>query len=94
MIEGSRFFVTFMDDVSRKTWIYFLKSKNQVYVKFKQFHALVTNESGLTMKKLHSNNGGEYMDLWLQKFLDEQGIVHQPVAPYTPEHNRVAERKN
>ncbi len=84
----------FMDDVSRKTWIYFLKLKNQVYAKFKQFHALVTNESGLTMKKLCSDNSGEYVDLKLQKFLDEQGIMHQPAAPYTPEHNGVAERKN
>ncbi len=61
-IGGSRYFVMFMDNVLRKIWIYFLKSKDQVYTKFRQFHALVTNKSEMTMKKLHSNNSGEYMD--------------------------------
>ncbi len=55
---------------------------------------MVTNESEMTMKKLHSNNSGEYIDSQLQKFLDEQGIIHQPAAPYTLKHNGVAERKN
>ncbi len=68
-IGGSRYFITFTDNVSKKTWIYFLKSKDQVYTKFRQFHALVTNKSGMTMKKLHSDNGGEYVDSQLQKFL-------------------------
>ncbi len=57
-----RYFIMFMDNILRKTWIYFLKLKDQVYTKFRQFHALVTNESEMTMKKLHSNNGGEYVD--------------------------------
>ena len=37
------YYVSFIDDFSRKTWIYFLKGKNEVFNKFKEFKALVEN---------------------------------------------------
>ena len=33
------YYVKFIDDYSRKTWIYFLKTKSEVFGKFKQFKA-------------------------------------------------------
>jgi len=38
------YYVTFIDDVSRKTWIYFLKTKDEVFNKFQEFKALVDVE--------------------------------------------------
>ncbi|KAK0589658.1 hypothetical protein LWI29_016911 [Acer saccharum] len=40
-LGGSLYFVTFIDDHSRKTWVYTLKTKDQVLDVFKQFQALV-----------------------------------------------------
>jgi hypothetical protein len=54
------YYVTFIDDYSRKTWIYFLKAKSEVFARFQEFKALVENQSGKGIKVLRSNNGGEY----------------------------------
>jgi transposase InsO family protein len=51
---------SFIDDYSRKTWVYFLKSKDEVFGKFKEFKALIENLSKRKIKILRSDNGGEY----------------------------------
>jgi hypothetical protein len=48
-----------MDDYSCKTWVYFLKSKDEVLEKFKEFKVLVENLSERKIKILRSDNGGE-----------------------------------
>jgi hypothetical protein len=42
-LSGFEYFVIFIDDYSRKTWIYFMKTKNQVFSQFQEFKALVEN---------------------------------------------------
>jgi hypothetical protein len=37
----SVYYVSFIDDFSRNTWIYFLRKKSEVFDKFKEFKALV-----------------------------------------------------
>ena len=61
-LGGYNYYVTFIDDHSRKTWIYFLKTKEskEVLSKFKEFKAQVKNLSGRRIKILRSDNGGEY----------------------------------
>ena len=54
------YYVSFIDDFSRKTWIYFLKGKNEVFGKFKEFKALVENLSEKKIKIFRSHNGGEF----------------------------------
>ena len=44
-VQQNVYYVSFIDDYSRKTWIYFLKGKNEVFSKFKEFKALVENLS-------------------------------------------------
>jgi hypothetical protein len=39
------YYVSFIDDYSLKTWIYFLKTKDEVFSKFKEFKALIENLS-------------------------------------------------
>ena len=59
-LSGYEYYVTFIDDYSRKTWIHFLKNKSKVFGKFKEFEALIENQSKKRIKTLRSNNGGEY----------------------------------
>ena len=54
-----RYFVTFIDDSSRYTCVYFMNHKSEVLEKFKEFINLTTNQTGNKIKKLHSDNGGE-----------------------------------
>lgn len=59
---GFLYYVIFIDDYSRKTWIYFLRSKesNEVLGRFKDFKALAKNLYVNRIKVLRSNNEGEY----------------------------------
>ena len=59
-LSGYVYYVTFIDDYSRKTWVYFLKSKDEVFGKFKEFKALVENFSERKIKTLKKDNGREY----------------------------------
>ena len=90
----NRYFVTFIDDKSRYTAIYFMRHKNQVLEKFKEFEAMATNVSGRSIKVLRSDNGGEYLSKEFNDFLSSKGIKRQLTVPRTPEQNGVAERKN
>lgn len=61
-IGGCLYYIIFVDDFSRKTWIYFLKSKESIEVlkKFKEFKSLIENLTNKRIKVLRSDNGGEY----------------------------------
>jgi hypothetical protein len=59
-IGGSFYFLTFIDDFSRKIWIYFLRHKSETFTKFKEFKAEAEKQSGKFLKVLKSDGGGEY----------------------------------
>ena len=58
--SGALYFVTSINDCSRKLWVYALKTKEQVLEKFKKFHVLVERQSGKKLKHIRTDNGGEY----------------------------------
>ncbi len=60
-ISHAVYFLTFIDDFSRKSWVYFLKHKSDTFPKFKAFKSLVENDSRKNIKILRSNNGGEFV---------------------------------
>jgi hypothetical protein len=93
-LGGARYFLTFTDDKSRHTTVYFLKTKDEVLEKFKAYQALSENITGKKIKILRSDNGGEYMSGNFTKYCSNKGILQQTTAPYTPEQNGVAERLN
>ena len=59
-LSGYVYYVSFIDDYSRKTWVYFLKSKDEVFGKFKEFKALIENLFERKIKILRLDNGVEY----------------------------------
>ena len=93
-LGGYKYFVTFIDDASRKTWVYLLKSKDQVFQNFQQFHAMVERETGKPLKCLRTDNGGEYISHEFKEYCSKHGIRHEKTVPGTPQHNGVAERMN
>ena len=96
---GSRYVLTFTDDYSRYTTVYFLRNKSDTLFKFKEYVGLMQNHTGhkvqnLNIKTLRSDNGGEYTSNNFDKFCHENGISRQFTNPYCPEQNGVAERFN
>ena len=59
-LSGSHYYVTFIDDANRKTWIYCIQNKSDVFYTFKKWKDLVEIETGRKLKCLRSDNGGEY----------------------------------
>ncbi|RVW19193.1 Retrovirus-related Pol polyprotein from transposon TNT 1-94 [Vitis vinifera] len=92
-LGGSLYFVTFIDDHSRKIWVYTLKTKDQVLDVFKQFHALVERQSGEKLKCIQIDNGGEYSSPF-DEYCRQHGIRHQKTPPKTPQLNGLAESMN
>ncbi|RVW84805.1 Retrovirus-related Pol polyprotein from transposon RE1 [Vitis vinifera] len=89
-----KYFVTFIDDFSRFTWVYFLRAKVEVFSVFKRFLALIETQFSTSIKVLRSDSGGEYMSNEFHDFLQSKGIISQHSFPSTPQQNGVVERKN
>ena len=93
-VSGIRWFVTFVDDCTRMTWLYLLKRKDEVFGVFQAFHAMVENQFSAKIRILRSDNGGEYMNRDFLEYFQRNGLLHESSCSQTPQQNRVAERKN
>ncbi|KAK2372557.1 putative mitochondrial protein [Trifolium repens] len=91
---GNKYFLTFVDEFSRMTWLYHIKVKSEAFDVFKKFKALVEKQSGKSIKVLRTDDGGEYTSTEFENYCKEKGIIHEVTAPYTPQHNGLAERRN
>jgi transposase InsO family protein len=91
---GNKYFITFIDDFNRKSWVYFLKEKSSALAVFKNFKAFTEAESNYKLVVARSDRGGEYTSNAFQDFCRENEIRHQLTAAYTPHQNVIAERKN
>ncbi|KAG7559395.1 Zinc finger CCHC-type [Arabidopsis thaliana x Arabidopsis arenosa] len=92
--DNNKYFVTFIDEKSKYTWITLLPSKDRVFEAFTNFQNYVTNQFNAKIKVLRTDNGGEYTSHKFKEHLAKHGIIHQTSCPYTPQQNGVAERKN
>jgi transposase InsO family protein len=93
-LDKSRYFILFIDDYSRMTWVYFLHEKSEVFKTFQKFKNHVEKQSGRNIKVLRSDRGKEYTSKEFNKFCEEEGVEHQLTVGYAPEQNGVSERKN
>jgi len=89
-----RYMITFIDDYSRKTWIYFLIEKSEAFDVFKIFKNRVEKETGLHIKGLRTDSEGEFTSHEFNVFCGEHDINRQLTTAYTPQQNGVAEKKN
>lgn len=84
-LGGNRYFLLLTDDYSRMSWVYFLKFKSKAFENFKEFKALVENQSGRRIISLRTDRRGEFVSDQFSTFCDELGIRRDLTAPYTPE---------
>lgn len=82
-ITSVKYFLLFIDDYTRFTWLYLLNNKSETFSYFLKFQQLIQTQFGTTIKALP-----------LKPFLLNLGIVHRHPCPYTPEQNGRVERKN
>ena len=101
--HGQKYFISFIDDLSRYMYLYILHNKNEVLEAFKVFKAEVEKQCGKEIKIVRSDRDGEYYGRYLEdgqslgpfaKFLQEHGIVTQYTMLGSLDQNGVAERRN
>ncbi|KAE9084997.1 hypothetical protein PF007_g21303 [Phytophthora fragariae] len=81
---GCTYAVTFIDDFSRHVTVYFMKKKSQVLEKFKILEADMESDTGRKIKRIRSDNGGEYTGRLFKEYLSKQSIRREKTVPYTP----------
>lgn len=92
--DGSRYFVTFIDDFSNFTITYLIKNKSDVFQKFQEYYQMTKSQFGFSVSKLICDNGGEYVSGQFKSFCRNNGVILDYTIPYTPEQNGKAERMN
>uniref|UniRef100_A0A2N9HEH7 Integrase catalytic domain-containing protein n=1 Tax=Fagus sylvatica TaxID=28930 RepID=A0A2N9HEH7_FAGSY len=92
--SNTKWFVSFIDDCTRVSWVYLLKEKSEVISIFQSFHQMILTQFNTRVQVLRSDNGGEYFKKELSAYFHAYGIIHQTSCVDTPQQNGVAERKN
>jgi transposase InsO family protein len=92
-ISGYKYYILFVDDFSRYTWIYPLHHKSDAFQSFVKFKLLVETQFNCKFRQLQSDGGGEYTSHQFQIFLIQNDILHRKSCPYTSQQNGLVERK-
>ena len=93
-ISDACWFVTFIDDCTRVTWVYLLKHTSEVSSVFFQFFSMIKNQFDVSIKRIRSDNAKDYFNHGLNSFCQKEGIIHESSCVKTPQQNGIAERKN
>ena len=92
--QGFRYWVTFIDDLSRFWVVIPLKKKSDAFAAFQRFHAFAEKQLNAKMRCLRDDKGGEYMGTSFDQYLQKHGIARQHTVRNEPHQNGVAERAN
>ena len=91
---GFRYFVTFVDDYSRVTWLYLMKNRSELFSIFCAFCVEIKNQFNVCIRTLRSDNAKEYKSAIFQSYMVSNGMLHETSCVDTASQNGVAERKN
>ncbi|WJZ83970.1 hypothetical protein VitviT2T_003607 [Vitis vinifera] len=92
-IGGSRYFVVFIDDYSRYSWIFPMKSRSEILSIYSNFAKMVETQFSKRIKTFRSDNALEYTQHAFQALLHSYGTIHHLTCPGTSQQNGRAERK-
>lgn len=90
--EGYKYYIHFVDDFTRFTWIFPLKAKSEAFTRVTQFQAFVERQFDTKLKCLQTDWGGEYISLL--PLLENLGINFRHPCPHTHQQHGKAERKH
>ncbi|EKM57314.1 uncharacterized protein PHACADRAFT_194873 [Phanerochaete carnosa HHB-10118-sp] len=93
-IHCNRYYVSFTDAKSRDSTIGFMRSRDAALDHFKKYKACVEKQTRKKLKAVRCDNAKEFVDGKFKAYLDEQGIILEMTAPYSPAQNGIAEHLN
>jgi transposase InsO family protein len=86
---GKWYVLIIIDEYSRYSYVFFLKSKDEVFEHFQSLALRMTNEHLKCLKAIHSDNETEFRNVSFNQFCLEHGVDQQFSAPRVPQQNQV-----
>ena len=77
--------LTFIDDYSKKTWVFILKHKDEVFKNFKQWKVMIEKQTGKKIKRLRTDNRLEFYSFEFDEYCENEGIITHKIMRYTPQ---------
>lgn len=90
-VEGYKYFLTIVDDHTRVTWVYLLRTKDEVLRVFPELITMVETQYKAKVRGVRSDNAKELM---FTELYNAKGIRSFHSCPETPQQNSVVERKH
>ena len=91
---GSSYYVSFVDDCTRYTWVFLMKYKFEFYQIYRDFQSMVSTQFGYVIKVFRSDLGREYLKNEICEYMASLGTIHQTSCVDTPAQNGRAESKH
>ena len=82
-LTGMKYFVLFIDDFTRLTWVVLLKKRDVVFSAFIAFHSLIRTQYDACVKIFRSDNGGEFVNHSFRDYFQQHRIFCQTTCPQT-----------
>src|SRR6266481_2072124 len=89
-----QYFYSFTDAKTCRTQIYFSHTKTEVLCYFKEYKALIENQTNNKLKFFHSDGSGKYINEPFKTFCAEASIIMEQTVPYSPAQNSITEQIN
>ena len=93
-VGGKEYILTYLCGTTQYSFVYFIKHKSEQAERFEEFKAHYETLANEKIKELRTDNGREYLSNEFQKYLRENGIIHNTSVEYCPQMNGKAERLN
>jgi transposase InsO family protein len=91
---GQRYFLMLIDNLFRYMWVVLLGSKGEVADAIRRAHAAAEVECGRKMRRLRTDNGGEFTVAEFVLYCTDEGAQRHYSALYNPQQNGVIERRH
>jgi len=93
-VGGKWYVLVIVDDFSRYSWVFFMATKDEAFQHFRGLFLRLDLEFPGSLKRIRSDNGGEFKNASFEQFCNERGLEHEFSSPRVPQQNGVVERKN
>ena len=82
-----RWYISFINDCAQNGNIKFMKTKGEAFDRIKEQVAKIEQKFGKAPRWIRINNGKEFVNKEIKKWVAEKGITIETTAPYSPSQN-------
>jgi hypothetical protein len=93
-LSGCEYFATILDDYTKLSAVLPIAYKSDACDFIIETITKLETASGARVRRVRTDNGGEYVNKRLEAYFKSKGIQHETTVPYSPEMNGAAERLN